>query len=97
MTLPPARCYTILVSQSSTYARRMHALALFVRGLTRYGWIPLVALMLIAWLLEWGSLRQILAIGIAAALVILLSPMMLGVVAALASRRHAENQASRDR
>jgi hypothetical protein len=67
--------------------RRLLALGLFVKGLVRYGWVPLVGLLLIAWLLEWGSWRQILALGIAGALAILLSPAAYGVVVAIESRR----------
>jgi O-antigen ligase len=60
---------------------------LFVKGLVRFGWIPLVAVLLIAWLLEWASWRKILALGIAGALAILLSPVVFGVTVAIDSRR----------
>lgn len=68
-------------------SRRVLALGLFVKGLVRYGWVVLVAAMLIAGLLEWAPWKTILAIGIAAALAIYLSPMAYGVVVALDSRR----------
>jgi hypothetical protein len=68
--------------------RRLLALGLFVKGLVRYGWVPLIALLLIAWLLEWGSWRTVLALGVAGALAIFLSPFAYGVVVAVESRRH---------
>lgn len=81
------RGYTDHVSETPNISPGVQAFGLFVRGLVRFGWIPIVGVLLIAWLLEWGSGRQILAIGIALALLIALSPMALGVVATLDSRR----------
>lgn len=60
---------------------------MFVKGLVRYGWVPLIGILLIAWLLEWAPWQKLLALGIAGALVILLSPVLFGVAVALESRR----------
>lgn len=81
------------MSEAPKTSRKVQAFAHFVRILVYYGWIPLIAILLIAWLLRWGTWREILAIGIAGALLIILSPMALGVVAALDSR-HRNKQTS---
>ena len=78
------------------YSRGVQAFGLFVRGLTRYGWIPLTGMLLIAWLLEWAPWRKILALGIAGALVILLSPVVYGVTLALDSRRRNKESTGSD-
>jgi hypothetical protein len=70
------------------HSRRLRALGLFVKGLVRYGWVVLVAMLLIAGLLEWASWRKLLALGVAGALAIFLSPFAYGVVVAIETRRH---------
>jgi hypothetical protein len=78
--------------QFPEYAQHPRGVVLFalvVKILVRYGWILLVGVLMIAWLLGWAEWRTLLAIGIAGLLVIGISPGVLGVVGAVAGRRHA--------
>ncbi len=78
----------------SPYSRGVRAFGVFLSGLVRFGWFPLVGVLLIAWLLEWAPWRTLLAIGIACALVILVSPVVYGVAIAIDSRRRARRRGS---
>jgi O-antigen ligase len=73
--------------EEQKYSRGVQAFTVFVHGAVRFLWVPLVAILAIALLLDWAPWRKILAYGIAAALAIVVLPAILGVVLAIDSRR----------
>jgi hypothetical protein len=75
--------------ESAQHPRSVVAFALVVKILIRYGWIPLLGMLLIAWLLDWGHWKTLLAVGVAGLLLIAISPAVLGVVGAVVGRRRA--------
>ena len=71
------------------YPRWVITFGLFVKWLVRWGWLPLTAVLMLAWLLDWAHWRTLLAAWIAGMLLIGMSGGVLGGVLALSSRHQA--------